>query len=200
MHLTRGLKFISPSIPWMRTEVTPRLTKKDRFLFLPHLLFTMPILSPEAIEFATAIFNEADADKSGTVDMAEMKVAATKLAEYLEKPAPTDEQIAARMEAIDLDGDGVATLKEFLVFMAMIKLLLVSAEMFTVVDADGSGSIDAKELKTVMANIYTAEGLEPPSDETVAKALSELDESGDGTIDFMEFSAFVIPIILALAE
>jgi Ca2+-binding EF-hand superfamily protein len=159
----------------------------------------MPILSDEAIEFATAIFNEADADKSGTVDKAEMKVAATKLAEYLEKPPPTEEQIAARMEAIDLDGDGVATLTEFLLFMAMIKLLIVSAEMFAAVDTDGSGSIDAKELKTVMTNLYVAEGLEAPTDEKVAEALKALDENGDGTIDFMEFSAFVIPIIIELA-
>jgi Ca2+-binding EF-hand superfamily protein len=160
----------------------------------------MPILSPEAIEFATEIFNEADADKSGTVDISEMKVAATKLAEYLEMPPPTDDQIAARMEAIDINGDGVATLEEFLQFMAMIKLLLVCADMFQAVDTDGSGSIDAKELKAVMTDIYEAEGLEPPSDETVAKTLSELDTSGTGTIDFMDFSAFLIPIILELAE
>jgi Ca2+-binding EF-hand superfamily protein len=160
----------------------------------------MPILSPEAIEFATDIFNEADADKSGTVDMAEMKVAATKLAEYLEMPPPTDEQIAARMEAIDTNGDGVATLDEFLQFMAMIKLLLVSAEMFQAVDTDESGSIDAKELKAVMTDIYQAEGLEPPTDETVAETLSQLDTSGTGTIDFMDFSAFLIPIILEMAE
>ena len=164
----------------------------------PHFaLFTMPVLSPEAIEFATAIFTEADADKSGTIDKAEMKVAATKLAEYLEKPAPTEEQVAARLEAVDLDGDGVATLEEFLQFMAMMKLLMVTAEMFATVDTDGSGSIDAKELKIVMTDIYTAEGLEPPSDEMVAESLSVLDESGSGTIDFMEFSAYVIPIILA---
>jgi Ca2+-binding EF-hand superfamily protein len=160
----------------------------------------MPILSPEAIEFATKIFNEADADKSSTVDISEMKVAATKLAEYLEMPPPTDDQIAARMEAIDINGDGVATLKEFLQFMAMIKLLLVCADMFQAVDTNGSGSIDAKELKAIMTNIYEAEGLKPPSDETVAETLLELDTSGMGTIDFMDFLAFLIPIILELAE
>jgi Ca2+-binding EF-hand superfamily protein len=160
----------------------------------------MPILSPEAIEFATEIFNEADADKSGTVDMAEMKVAATKIAEFLEMPPPTEEQIVARMEAMDVDGDGVVTLKEFLLFMAMIKVLLVCADIFDAVDTDGSGSIDAKELKTIMTNIYEAEGLEAPSDEKVAETLTELDTDSSGTIDFMEFSAFVIPLIVDLAE
>lgn len=161
----------------------------------------MPILSPEAIEFATAIFNEADADKSGTIDKAEMKILATKFAEYLEKTPPTEEQIAARMEAINFDGeDGGVTLKEFLLFMAMVKLLAVSAEIFNAVDTDGSGSINATELTGVMTDIYAAEGLEPPSDEQVAESLTALDESGDGKIDFVEFSAFVIPLILALTE
>jgi Ca2+-binding EF-hand superfamily protein len=160
----------------------------------------MPFLSPEAIEFAKQVFNEADTDKSGTVNKAEMMVAATKLAEHLQKPPPTEEQIIARMKALDSDGDGVVTLEEFLTFMIMIKLLLVTNEMFSAADADKSGSIDAKELKTVMTNMYAAEGFEPPSDEEITQAMAALDQSGDGTINFEEFAAYVIPVIVALAS
>lgn len=160
----------------------------------------MPVLSPETVEFATELFNEADADKSGTIDMAELKVAATEIAEYLEMPPPTDAEVAARMEVLDTDGDGVVSLEEFLVFMAGIKVLMVCRAMFLEVDTDASGSIDANELGALLASIYEAEGLEPPSDEKVAEILQELDESGDGVIDFMEFCAFVIPVITAMAE
>jgi Ca2+-binding EF-hand superfamily protein len=160
----------------------------------------MPVLSPETIEFATELFNEADTDKSGTINMAELKVAATEIAEYLEMPPPTDAEITARMDILDTDGDGVVSLEEFLMFMAGIKVLLVCRAMFQAVDTDGSGSIDAKELGALLTSIYEAEGLEPPSDEKVAEMLQELDESGDGVIDFMEFCSFVIPVVVALLE
>jgi Ca2+-binding EF-hand superfamily protein len=53
---------------------------------------------------------------------------------------------------------------------------------------------------TLLTSIYEAEGLEPPSDEQVAEILQELDESGDGVIDFAEFCSFVIPVAVALVE
>jgi Ca2+-binding EF-hand superfamily protein len=84
--------------------------------------------------------------------------------------------------------------------MAGIKVLLVCRAMFQAVDTDGSGSIDAKELGALLTSIYEAEELEPPSDEKVAEMLQELDESGDGVIDFMEFCSFVIPVVVALLE
>jgi Ca2+-binding EF-hand superfamily protein len=115
-------------------------------------------------------------------------------------PLPTDEEIVARMEVLDTDEDGVVSLEEFLMFLAMIKVLLVCRAMFEAVDTDGSGSVDAKELGALLTSIHEAEGLDPPSDEKVAEILQELDESGDGVIDFAEFCAFVIPVVVALAE
>merc|ERR1711939_1191207 len=55
-------------------------------------------------------------------------------------------------------------------------------EAFELFDTDGSGSIDAKELKVAMRAL----GFEPKKDEII-KMISDVDDSGDGEIDFDEF-------------
>jgi len=55
-------------------------------------------------------------------------------------------------------------------------------EAFELFDTDGSGSIDAKELKVAMRSL----GFEPKKDE-IARMIADVDDSGDGEIDFDEF-------------
>merc|ERR1712022_104603 len=55
-------------------------------------------------------------------------------------------------------------------------------EAFDLFDTDGSGCIDAKELKVAMRAL----GFEPKKEE-VRKMISDIDKDGDGTIDFDEF-------------
>ena len=55
-------------------------------------------------------------------------------------------------------------------------------EAFDLFDTDGSGSIDAKELKIAMRAL----GFEPKKEE-VRKMINEIDKDGSGTIDFDEF-------------
>merc|ERR1711988_715202 len=55
-------------------------------------------------------------------------------------------------------------------------------EAFELFDTDGSGSIDAKELKVAMRAL----GFEPKKDE-IHKMIADVDDSGDGEIDFDEF-------------
>jgi Ca2+-binding EF-hand superfamily protein len=55
-------------------------------------------------------------------------------------------------------------------------------EAFDLFDTDGSGSIDAKELKVAMRAL----GFEPRKEE-VRKMISEIDRDGSGTIEFPEF-------------
>merc|ERR1712137_131632 len=55
-------------------------------------------------------------------------------------------------------------------------------EAFDLFDTDGSGTIDAKELKVAMRAL----GFEPKKEE-IKKMISDIDTDGSGTIDFQEF-------------
>eukprot|EP00916_Digyalum_oweni_P009466 GHVL01015981.1.p1 GENE.GHVL01015981.1~~GHVL01015981.1.p1 ORF type:complete len:173 (+),score=46.31 GHVL01015981.1:56-574(+) len=55
-------------------------------------------------------------------------------------------------------------------------------EAFDLFDTDGSGSIDAKELKVAMRAL----GFEPKKEE-VRKMISDVDKDGSGTIEFSDF-------------
>ena len=55
-------------------------------------------------------------------------------------------------------------------------------EAFDLFDSNGSGKIDAKELKVAMRAL----GFEPKKDE-IKKMISEIDKEGSGKIDFADF-------------
>mmetsp|Transcript_13593 Transcript_13593/g.41358 ORF Transcript_13593/g.41358 Transcript_13593/m.41358 type:complete len:163 (-) Transcript_13593:268-756(-) len=55
-------------------------------------------------------------------------------------------------------------------------------EAFDLFDTDGSGTIDAKELKVAMRAL----GFEPKKEE-IKKMITDIDKDGSGTIDFDEF-------------
>ncbi|KAL9184262.1 hypothetical protein ACHAXT_002348 [Thalassiosira profunda] len=59
-------------------------------------------------------------------------------------------------------------------------------EAFDLFDTDGSGTIDAKELKVAMRAL----GFEP-SKEEIRKLISQVDTDGSGTVDFPEFLAMM---------
>ncbi|TPX33978.1 hypothetical protein SmJEL517_g03191 [Synchytrium microbalum] len=55
-------------------------------------------------------------------------------------------------------------------------------EAFDLFDTDGSGTIDAKELKVAMRAL----GFEPKKEE-IRRMIAEIDKNGSGSIDFAEF-------------
>jgi centrin-1 len=59
-------------------------------------------------------------------------------------------------------------------------------EAFDLFDSDGSGTIDAKELKVAMRAL----GFEPKKEE-IRKMIADIDKSGDGQIHFEEFLAMM---------
>ena len=56
-------------------------------------------------------------------------------------------------------------------------------EAFDLFDTDGSGSIDAKELKVAMRAL----GFEPSKDE-VKRMMAEADREGTGKVDYKDFA------------
>merc|ERR1712167_291862 len=58
-------------------------------------------------------------------------------------------------------------------------------EAFDLFDTDGSGTIDAKELKVAMRAL----GLDAKKDE-IRRMINDIDKDGSGTIDFNEFRLF----------
>merc|ERR1719506_1391956 len=56
------------------------------------------------------------------------------------------------------------------------------AEAFALFDTDGSGAIDAKELKVAMQAL----GFEPSNDE-IAKMMADIDVDGNATVELEEF-------------
>jgi len=66
--------------------------------------------------------------------------------------------------------------------------------MFNCYDNDGNGSIDAKELKTLLVdigNVSNDPDLINISDDEVAEALKNIDSDGNGTVEFSEFLAWI---------
>ena len=72
-------------------------------------------------------------------------------------------------------------------------------EAFDLFDTDGSGTIDAKELKVAMRAL----GFEPKKEE-IKKMIADIDKDGSGTIDFEEYVGFAFfffqnPLLFAQA-
>ena len=60
-------------------------------------------------------------------------------------------------------------------------------EIFTIFDADGGGSIQNEEIMDVMKTL----GQNPTADE-ITNMINEIDEDGDGSVDFDEFLLLMV--------
>ncbi len=67
----------------------------------------------EIIQFANALFDEVDSDKSGTVDITEVRAAMQKVAQAFNATV-SEEDVANSMKTMDTNGDGIVTREEFL--------------------------------------------------------------------------------------
>ena len=61
-------------------------------------------------------------------------------------------------------------------------------------DLDGSGAIDEHELTAIMTAIADAEDEDPPTEETIRQTIDEVDENGNGLIEFDEFCQVMLNI------
>jgi|Transcript_15206 calmodulin len=138
-------------------------------------------LSEEQIATFQDLFSVFDEDDSGKISYKELATALRSLGQII-----TEEEVHAMLAEVDVDNDGTMDFPEFLKLMAD-KMKEPEPEddireAFQVMDKDGNGYLNAKELRYVLTNIG-----EPLTEEEVEKILADADVDGDGRIDFNEF-------------
>lgn len=130
-------------------------------------------------------FAEADKDGSGFLTLAEL-THMLRSKGYKE----TDDKIKAMFISVDASGDNKISKEEYLTTMGeMPPKNHQEARMrqcFREFDRDGSGSIEASELKEVMNK--SGSNL---SDTEVARLVQIVDKDGSGTVSYEEFIAHV---------
>ena len=95
----------------------------------------------------------------------------------------TEENVDAMFKAVDIDGNGSIDYTEF-VMATMNERDLISQQKlraaFRLFDKDGNGSISPEEIKNAL-------GISDEDGEELNKLIAEIDENGDGEIQFEEF-------------
>ena len=124
------------------------------------------------------IFRSMDKDGNGTLDREEV------LKGYEEHFGVqiTEEQVDAMFKAVDLDGNNCIDYTEFVMATMNEKDLISNEKLkaaFRLFDKDGSGTISPEEIRKVL-------GINS-SDKHLAELVAEIDENGDGEIQFEEF-------------
>jgi len=134
---------------------------------------------PKDIQELKEIFEELDKNGDGNINFVELQQGLGKrenAADLLEV-----------LKAADTDNSGTINYTEFLAATMNTQTFLREDYLktaFQMFDQDGSGKIDRDELHTLLAgdqfkDVYTKEQLD--------YAIKEVDDNGDGEIDFEEF-------------
>eukprot|EP01054_Gregarina_sp_Poly1_P004951 Gregarina_sp_Poly_1__4950@NODE_2622_length_1908_cov_606_836502_g156_i1_p1_GENE_NODE_2622_length_1908_cov_606_836502_g156_i1NODE_2622_length_1908_cov_606_836502_g156_i1_p1_ORF_typecomplete_len602_score110_63Pkinase/PF00069_25/3_8e83Pkinase_Tyr/PF07714_17/2e52EFhand_7/PF13499_6/1_2e12EFhand_7/PF13499_6/9e16EFhand_1/PF00036_32/0_0016EFhand_1/PF00036_32/0_00017EFhand_1/PF00036_32/9_7e06EFhand_1/PF00036_32/9_2e08EFhand_6/PF13405_6/0_00035EFhand_6/PF13405_6/4_2EFhand_6/PF13405_6/1_7e08EFhand_6/PF13405 len=139
----------------------------------------------------TTIFQKLDTNDDGQLDRKELIEGYTQLMKLKKEEADalTPEDIAREvdkiLESVDFDKNGYIEYSEF-VTVAMDKKVLLSKgrlqAAFNLFDVDGSGKIAADELRRILNDVDDAQW---------AQIIGEVDQNGDGEVDFDEFVAMM---------
>eukprot|EP01053_Blabericola_migrator_P011547 Blabericola_migrator_1__11546@NODE_68_length_15625_cov_137_110426_g61_i0_p4_GENE_NODE_68_length_15625_cov_137_110426_g61_i0NODE_68_length_15625_cov_137_110426_g61_i0_p4_ORF_typecomplete_len563_score127_98Pkinase/PF00069_25/5_1e83Pkinase_Tyr/PF07714_17/8_7e53EFhand_7/PF13499_6/7_6e03EFhand_7/PF13499_6/3_8e12EFhand_7/PF13499_6/7_1e16EFhand_1/PF00036_32/0_0015EFhand_1/PF00036_32/0_00016EFhand_1/PF00036_32/1_1e05EFhand_1/PF00036_32/8_5e08EFhand_6/PF13405_6/0_00032EFhand_6/PF13405_6/3_9EFhand_6/PF134 len=139
----------------------------------------------------TTIFQKLDTNDDGQLDRKELIEGYTQLMKLKKEEADslTQDDIAREvdkiLESVDFDKNGYIEYSEF-VTVAMDKKVLLSKgrlqAAFNLFDVDGSGKIAADELRRILHDVDDAQW---------AQIIGEVDQNGDGEVDFDEFVAMM---------
>jgi calmodulin len=165
-----------------------RLTKsKVRSLFKPTPKEVDA--SAEEVLRLRGCFEALDQDGGGFIDADELGLAFKMMGMKMSKP-----DLEKSLKEVDIDGSGQLEWPEFLSLMSKYgkgqsiegsftaERLAELKEIFSVFDADGSGSLEVKELEVVFRSL----GLRSTEKE-IRAMVQEVDADDSGTIDWHEF-------------
>ena len=135
----------------------------------------------EDISTLRKIFEEMDTNKSGILDINEIKAGIDKMEKDKEI---TEEEKEKIINSIDTDKSSKIEYNEFLAACMDQKIYLREEYLlsaFMMLDLDGSGKISKSEIKQALNGDV--------DNETLEKIIQEYDLNGDGEIDYKEFVA-----------
>lgn len=138
--------------------------------------------SSEEEKILRQTFNTIDADKNGTLDLEELRA--------FMKASDMESAFAELVFFLfDTDKNGNISFEEFIHFIGAIDELdtnpkLFFKRIFDALDADGSGSIDPEEV-VIFSKLC---GL-PMTESDAIKAIKQIDQDGNLSIDFEELCA-----------
>lgn len=124
------------------------------------------------------IFKSMDRDGNGTLDREEVLLG---YEEHFGVPI-TEEMVDAMFRAVDLDGNDCIDYTEFVMATMNEKDLVTNEKLkaaFHLFDKDGSGTISPEEIRKALGF--------SENDEHLNALIAEVDENGDGEIQFDEF-------------
>ena len=138
-------------------------------------------INEEDISHLRQIFEEIDTNKSGTLNINEIKEGIDKMEKEREI---TEEEKDLIIKQIDTDKSSKIEYNEFLTACLEQKVYLREENLlssFMMLDYDGSGKISKSEIKKALNGDI--------DNETLEKIIQEFDLNGDGEIDYKEFVA-----------
>merc|ERR1712038_829749 len=131
-------------------------------------------------------FDEFDKDGSGSISSAELLHVMRALGEN-----PTEDDVLNLMLEADLDGSGTIEFPEFLELMKQkfgeMDIEDDMRDAFNMFDRDKDGFVDIKELIKVASTMGFSLDIED-----LRICLNEVDEDGDGKLNYQEFSKMLL--------
>lgn len=130
------------------------------------------------------IFKKFDVNGDGKIEWSELGLIMSSLGHNAE-----EEELKKMVKEVDSDGDGFIDLDEFIELNTIDpeKLLEDVKSAFTILDANGDGSISPQELQKVLRSLG-----ESPTLEDCKNMIKGVDCDGDGLVSFEEFKKMMI--------
>ncbi|GMH81555.1 hypothetical protein TrST_g5594 [Triparma strigata] len=143
-------------------------------------------ITEDQIEEFKDAFSLFDRDGDGTITTVELGTVMRSLGQSV-----TESDLKDMISEVDADNSGTLDFAEFLTMMVRkIRGVDVQEEIasaFRSFDDDGSGTIDASELKSILTQID-----DKLSADDIKAMMAEADVDGDGSINYEEFANMLI--------